>query len=694
MVPPRLMTILLTLLLVSAMPGRAQDYGFTLDFEQGNLRGWNKTGTAFDFQPTRGDNPTARNRGQPSNHVGNYWIGTYERFQGRRGERPGTTQGDRPTGTLTSPAFEVPRGTLSFLIGGGQSFETRVELRILDQIEGAIRVETAQGSNNETMRRVEWNLDPHAGKMAQVRIIDASSGGWGHINVDDFRFNTRDVLRIPNLIGRNIEQARRLLARLELRVMAEEVPSRDHAPGEVFQQAPEPRSEVRPGQRVQLIYASGPDMTAVPRVIGKLLPEAEREIEAARLGVGRVGREPSDANVDTVLDQRPAPESEVPAGSSVDLLVSEDPGLIEVPPLVGQPIRRASNWLNELGLVAGGEAGRFDERPEGTVIEQNPSPGTQVERGSVVILVLSRGPERVSVPDLLGISREAAEVRLQEARLRLGASSSQPDRSEPGTVIGQEPAAGEIVNVNTPVTMVLSAGPPGIVVPDVVGASQEDGTQEVRQSGFRRVDIVEEQQADRPGTIIRQRPEAGTRVPPETTITLVVAIPPPAPDRVPVPGLSGLPVNQAIDAIVAAQLQVGSVSDQASDSPADTVIEQSPAAGTFVPAGSQVHLVRATADTRSIWPPWIPWAVVGALLAITLTTVAVTRVSKTHQGPGISDIRTVAVADPGSASVQSEAERLVKSDLVLRTVADIGRQSIEDTNDLITDEHRDDQDDQ
>ena len=64
----------------------------TWDFETGNLYGWTKSGTAFNFQPTYGDNPTARRRGQPSNHQGQYWIGGFEKYQGLPGQRPGETQ--------------------------------------------------------------------------------------------------------------------------------------------------------------------------------------------------------------------------------------------------------------------------------------------------------------------------------------------------------------------------------------------------------------------------------------------------------------------------------------------------------------------------------------------------------------------------------------------------------------------------
>ena len=72
----------------------------------------------FNNQPTYGDNPTARHRGQPSEHQGHYWIGGFE-------NRPspdapgGAIQGDGPRGTLTSPVFKIKGRYISFLIGGG-----------------------------------------------------------------------------------------------------------------------------------------------------------------------------------------------------------------------------------------------------------------------------------------------------------------------------------------------------------------------------------------------------------------------------------------------------------------------------------------------------------------------------------------------------------------------------------------------
>ena len=103
------------------------------DFE-GGIHDWDKTGTAFNNQPTYGDNPTARSRGQPANQQGDWWIGGYE-------DKPsplavaGKIQGDKPQGTLTSPYFTITGKYLFYLIGGGCDINTvRAELVVDNKV--------------------------------------------------------------------------------------------------------------------------------------------------------------------------------------------------------------------------------------------------------------------------------------------------------------------------------------------------------------------------------------------------------------------------------------------------------------------------------------------------------------------------------------------------------------------------------
>ncbi len=156
------------------------------DFEMGDLTNWTATGNAFDFQPTRGDNPTARKRMQPSKHQGEFWVGTYEKYQGAAGQRPGQTQGDRPTGTLTSIPFEVVGDSITFLVGGNNSQESGYVALVVEGKE----VLKGNGKRSETMERHVWDVSAYKGKTAQIVINDQSSMSWGHINADDFRYDS------------------------------------------------------------------------------------------------------------------------------------------------------------------------------------------------------------------------------------------------------------------------------------------------------------------------------------------------------------------------------------------------------------------------------------------------------------------------------------------------------------------------
>lgn len=154
----------------------------TWDFETGDLGGWNRTGNAFDYQPTYGDNPTARGDNS-SNHQGDYWIGTYEKYQGAGlGQYPGDSQGDGPTGTLTSLPFVIKGESIDFLIGGGKNCSANLV------VDGAT-VLTASGNDSETMSRVEWNVSAFKEREATIMLVDNSSSTWGHINFDDVVFD-------------------------------------------------------------------------------------------------------------------------------------------------------------------------------------------------------------------------------------------------------------------------------------------------------------------------------------------------------------------------------------------------------------------------------------------------------------------------------------------------------------------------
>jgi len=156
------------------VPADVRGRPLNLDFETGTLADWTTGGTAFEGQPIEGDSVNRRRGDMRSGHAGRFWVGTYEKG------------GDAPTGTLTSAPFRVSKAFASFLVGGGSHATTCVELLRKDTGEVVFR---ASGDDREDLERVVVDLSRHVGREMVIRLVDGESGGWGHINFDDFRLH-------------------------------------------------------------------------------------------------------------------------------------------------------------------------------------------------------------------------------------------------------------------------------------------------------------------------------------------------------------------------------------------------------------------------------------------------------------------------------------------------------------------------
>jgi putative membrane-bound dehydrogenase-like protein len=164
------------------LPTNAQGQPLNFDFETGTLADWQPSDAAFNQPPIAADAGNKSRGDIASNHAGRYWIGGFE------------PNGDTPQGTLLSVPFVVKQPFATFLIGGGASPETCVEIRTADSDKVLFSV---SGRNLETMEPLLVDLSSHKGQKIQIRLVDRSSAGWGHLNFDDFRFHaTRPPLNI------------------------------------------------------------------------------------------------------------------------------------------------------------------------------------------------------------------------------------------------------------------------------------------------------------------------------------------------------------------------------------------------------------------------------------------------------------------------------------------------------------------
>ncbi len=165
-------TLIAALLPIAALDARAQEPREDLliaDFEAADYGAWQVTGEAFGPGPARGTLPGQM---QVSGFRGE---GLVNSFFG----------GDGTTGSLTSPPFEVERRYLSFLIGGG-GYEGTTCVNLLHRGEV---VRTAVGPNlqpggSEELAPWAWDLEQLAGESVTLQVVDARTGGWGHVNLD------------------------------------------------------------------------------------------------------------------------------------------------------------------------------------------------------------------------------------------------------------------------------------------------------------------------------------------------------------------------------------------------------------------------------------------------------------------------------------------------------------------------------
>ncbi|SDQ22778.1 Stk1 family PASTA domain-containing Ser/Thr kinase [Quadrisphaera sp. DSM 44207] len=200
---------------------------------------------------------------------------------------------------------------------------------------------------------------------------------------------------------------------------------------------------------------------------------------------------------------------------------------IELADYRDQPVATACASITALELACE-ETQTADEAAVGTVLDQEPRPGTVLEPGARVILTVSSGPEAVAVPDVSGQTETQAFTTLTGDGFRVGDVVDEPNPDvDEGRIIRTEPAAGEELAPGATVDLVRSSGQ--VDLPDLSGQVYTDAQEVLGDLGLRATFVFEQTTEVEEGRVLRQDPEPSL-VDPGTTVTLVVAqTPPPTP---------------------------------------------------------------------------------------------------------------------------------------------------------------------
>jgi serine/threonine-protein kinase len=205
-------------------------------------------------------------------------------------------------------------------------------------------------------------------------------------------------------------------------------------------------------------------------------------------------------------------------------------GATSVPELAGLTDGEAAAMLADQGLRVKEREGEeaYDERVAiGRVLRQRPPAGSFVKRGSVVELVLSRGPQRLQVPDLVGQAVQSAQVALAAVGLPSGRTLSVWSEHQPsGLVTLQNPPAGARVDRLMPVDLFVSIGNTAetYVMPDLIYRGYDDVKVFFERGGFRLGSVkFEAYEGIARGVVLRQFPLPGHPLRRQDPIALVVA---------------------------------------------------------------------------------------------------------------------------------------------------------------------------
>jgi len=264
---------------------------------------------------------------------------------------------------------------------------------------------------------------------------------------------------------------------------------------------------------------------------------------------------------------------------------------VDTPNLVGKTLEEAQGVLlattdTEQLTIAAGDPVFSETIPLGVIVSTDPQSGAGINPTGIITANISQGPERYSVPDVTGMTPQAATAAITAANLTLGGRTEAfDDNVATGQVAKTSPKIGSELKPGDRVDLVISKGPKPIEIPNVVGQKIKTAGANLSDLGLKvdRSNVFSE--SVKKNTVMSIKPKAGNTVASGSTVEVVVSKGPPP---VIVPNLVDMPRKKAIATLekigLRPKVEVGAVA------PLNRVISQSPAAGTQIPKGSTVTI--------------------------------------------------------------------------------------------------------
>ncbi|MGA5705637.1 Stk1 family PASTA domain-containing Ser/Thr kinase [Streptomyces cellulosae] len=258
----------------------------------------------------------------------------------------------------------------------------------------------------------------------------------------------------PNFIGATKADAQKRAANSDLELSFTEEPCEKQVKGNICEQDPTAGTKVNKGETISLVVSTGAPKVEIPDVEGLTFSEAEATLKDKGFEVEKQTEE-STQTPDTVLTQDPESGASREKGSTVTLTVAKETAQVTVPDLSGMTPEEAKSRLEEQGLLLGAqEEVESTAQAEGTIFEQTPSGGKDVDRGSTVNVKIAKAPanEKFAMPKVTQMTVGQAKQVLAQSGLQLEKVQGVPN-DDNAIVFGSNPQEGQEVKKGDKVTL-------------------------------------------------------------------------------------------------------------------------------------------------------------------------------------------------------------------------------------------------
>ena len=297
-----------------------------------------------------------------------------------------------------------------------------------------------------------------------------------------------DTVEMISVIGKTWDEAKAELNKIGLGITSggsEE--STEYENGQIIKQSVEAGSVVEKNSTIEVITAvKSEKLVAVPNVKDKTKDDAKYQLEQEGFKVEFAEAHSDSVNKGRVVKTSPEIGSEVAEGSTIMVTVSlgAEVKMTSVPTLKGKARADAEAALKNANLEIGTITEEFsDQITKGVVISQSLATGNEVEEGTKVDFVVSKGPEDVVIPDLSGNPRDRVVEKLRALGLNVELFEEYNEMAE-GRAYASTPGFGTTVKVGSTVQVYLSKGPkPVEQQPAETPSTENEGTTDESQTG-------------------------------------------------------------------------------------------------------------------------------------------------------------------------------------------------------------------